>query len=99
MRKRNAIDSLVNAVDGRDTKQPMLRSDRGSQFASDEFMDSVKALGIRQEFIQVSTPEQDWYIESFHDTQKTEYIWSVEFFSVDEAAECKEKAFYDYNNA
>ena len=51
MRKRNAIDSLVNAVDGRDTKQLMLRSDRGSQFTSDEFMESVKALGIRKKFI------------------------------------------------
>ena len=43
----------------------VLRSDNGSQFTSDEFMDSVKALGIRQEFIQVSTPEQDWHID-FH---------------------------------
>ncbi len=98
MRKRNAIDSLVNAVDGRDTTQLMLRSDNGSQFTSDEFMDSVKALGIRQEFIQVSTPEQDGHIESFHGTLKTEYIWPMEFSCFEEALECIEKAFCDYNN-
>lgn len=98
MRKHDAIDSLVKAADGRDTTQLMLRSDNGSQFTSDEFMDSVKALGIRQEFIRVNTPEQDGHIESFHSTLKTEYVWPMEFGSFEEAAECIEKAFHDYNN-
>ena len=54
--------------------------------------------GRRQEFIQVSTPEQGGRIESFHSTLKTEYIWPMEFSSLEEAAECIGKAFYDYNN-
>ena len=61
-------------------------------------MNSVKALGIRQEFIANSTPEQQGHIESFHSTLKTEYIRPMEFNSFEEAAECIEKAFCDYNN-
>ncbi len=61
-------------------------------------MSSVKALGLMQEFIRVSAPEQDGHIESLHGTLKTEYIWPMEFGSFEEAAECIEKAFYDYNN-
>ncbi len=58
MRRRNAVDGLVKAVDGRDVTQLILLSDNRSQFTSDEFMDSVKAQGTGQEFIQMSTPEQ-----------------------------------------
>ncbi len=87
MRRRNAIDSPVKAVDGRGTTQLVLRSDNGSQFSSIAFMDSVKAPGIRQEFIQVSTPEQQGHIESLHGTLKTAYIWPMEFGSFEEAAE------------
>ena len=88
----------MKAVDGRDPMHLMLRSDNGPQFTSDEFMDSVTALGIKQEFIAVSTPEQQGHIESFHSTLKTEYIWPMEFNSYEEAAGHIEKAFYDYNN-
>ena len=87
MRRRNAIDSRVKAVDGVDATQLMLRSDNGSQFSSSAFMYSVKAPGIRQEFIQVSTPEQQGHIESLHSTLKTECIWPMEFGSSEEAAE------------
>ena len=87
MRRQNAIDCLLKATEGRNLSNLVLRSDNGSQFSSSAFMNSVKAPGIRQEFIQVSTPEQQGHIESFHSTLKTAYIWPMEFGSFEEAAE------------
>ncbi len=75
MRKQHAIDCLLRATEGMDLPNLVLRSDNGSQFSSSAFMESMKALGIRQEFIANSTPEQQGHIESFHSTLKTEYIW------------------------
>ncbi len=98
MRRQHAIDRLLKATEGRDLSNLVLRSDNGSQFSSSEFMESVKALGIRQEFIANSTPEQQGHIESFHSTLKTEYIWPMELGSCGETAEYIPQVFCDYNN-
>ena len=99
MRKQHAIDCLLRATEGRDLPNLVLRSDNGSQFSSSAFIGSVKALGIKQEFIANSTPEQQGHIESFHGTLKTEYIWPMEFGSFPVAAEYMPHVFSDYNNA
>ena len=99
MRRQHAIDCLLKATEGRDLSNLVLRSDNGSQFSSGAFMESVKALGIRQEFIANSTPEQQGHIESFHSTLKTEYIWPMELGSYGEAAEYMPQVFCDYNKA
>ena len=99
MRKHNAIDSLVNTVDGKNQMQLRLHSDNSSQFSSGEFMESVKVLGIRKEFIANSTPEQQGHFQSFHSTLiKTEYIRPMEFGKYEEAAECIQRTFRNYKN-
>ena len=73
----------------RDLSNLVLRPDNGSQFSSIAFMYSLKAPGIRQEFIANSTPEQQGHIESFHSTLKTIYIWPMEFGSLTVAVDAQ----------
>jgi len=96
--KENAILSLEKAL----IKHPQaldvrLRTDHGSQYGSRAFKESMRVLGVRQEFIAVNTPEQNGHMESFHRTLKREYVWTKDFQSFQEAAEAIQEAYVDYN--
>ena len=96
--KENAILSVEKAL----IKHPealnvRLRTDRGPQYESEAFRESMKVLGLKQEFIAVNTPEQNGHMESFHKTLKREYIWTRDFQSFQEASEAILEAFIDYN--
>jgi transposase InsO family protein len=98
--KEDAIQSVMNALaakNGIDLSRLTLRVDNGPQYRSNAFMDSMKALGIRLEFIYRNTPEQNGHIESFHKTLKREYIWINDFSNYQEAEIAIGKAFTDYN--
>jgi putative transposase len=84
--KENAILSVEKAL----VKHPeaigvRLRSDHGSQHGSRAFKESMRILGVKQEFIALNTPEQNGHVESFHKTLKREYIWTRDFQSFQEA--------------
>ena len=53
----------------------ILRTDNGPQYNAKEFRDTMKLMGIGQEYIQKSTSEDNGDIESFHSSLKTDYIW------------------------
>jgi transposase InsO family protein len=96
--KENAILSVEKAL----IKHPQaidvrLRSDHGSQYGSRAFKESMRILGVRQEFIAVNTPEQNGHMESFHKTLKREYVWTRDFQSFQEAAQAIQEAYVDYN--
>lgn len=96
--KENAILSVQNAL----IKHPeaidvRLRTDRGPQYESEAFRESMKILSVKQEFIAVNTPEQNGHMESFHKTLKREYIWTRDFQSFQEASETIQEAYIDYN--
>ena len=57
----------------------VLRTDNGTQYTSKMFKGGVKALGFKQEYIEKNTPEDNGDIESFHNSIKTDYIWTDEF--------------------
>lgn len=98
--KENAIMSVNNALASNsriDTSRLVLRVDNGSQYRSREFTESMKALGIKLEFIFVNTPEQNGHIESFQKTLKREYIWVSDFKDYQEAEGAISDAFHDYN--
>ena len=57
----------------------------------------MKLLGIKLEYIQKHTPEDNGDIESFHNSIKTDYIGPNEFRNFNDASIEVEKAFYDYN--
>jgi putative transposase len=96
----NAIMSVNNSLATNteiDAGALTLRVDNGSQYRSRQFIDSMKALGIRLEFIFANTPEQNGHVESFHKTLKREYIWARDFRDYQEAEVAIADAFKDYN--
>jgi len=98
---KDAIRSVENAVlmafNGSVPEDLVLRTDNGPQYISYEFRNSMNLLGIKLEFIQKHTPEDNGNIESFHSSIKTDYIWPNEFRDFHDASMVKEKAFKDYN--
>ena len=98
---RDAIRSVENAVllafNGSVPEGLVLRTDSGPQYISKEFRSAMKLLGIKLEYIQKHTPEDNGDIESFHNSIKTDYIWPNEFRNFNDASMEIEKAFYDYN--
>jgi putative transposase len=98
--KENAIMSVNNALAAHpqvETSKLTLRCDNGSQYRSAAFRESMRALGIRLEFIYYNTPEQNGHVESFHKTLKKEYLWCQDFRNYQEAEIAITQAFRDYN--
>lgn len=98
--KENAIMSVNNALAAHpqvDPRELTLRCDNGSQYRSRAFRESMKALGIKLEFIYYNTPEQNGHIESFHKTLKKEYLWCQDFKNYQAAEIAIADAFKDYN--
>ena len=85
------------AFNGTVPEDLVLRTDNGPQYISKEFRSAMKLLGIRLEYIQKHTPEDNGDIESFHNSIKTDYIWPNEFRNFNDASIKIEKAFPDYN--
>ena len=75
----------------------VLRTDNGPQYISREFRESMKLLGIKSEYIQKHTPEDNGDIESFHNSLKTDYIWPNDLETFVDAGKLMEHAFTDYN--
>ena len=99
--KESAIMSVNNALASHprvDVGSLTLRCDNGSQYRSKAFRESMKALGIKLEFIYFNTPEQNGHIESFHKTLKKEYLWCQDFRNYQEAEMAIADAFKDYNS-
>ncbi len=75
----------------------ILRTDNGPQYVSEIFKTTVKLLGLRSEYIQKYTPEDNGDIESFHNSLKTDYIWITDIDTFEDAKNLIEYAFKDYN--
>jgi putative transposase len=89
--KENAILNVQKAlIKHPDAINVRLRTDRGPQYDSEAFKESMKILSLKQEFIAVNTPEQNGHMESFHKTLKREYVWTRDFQTFQEA-------YIDYN--
>ena len=98
---KDAIRSVENAVlmafNGSVPKGLVMRTDNGPQYISHEFRNAMKLLGIKLEYIQKHTPEDNGNIESFHNSIKTDYIRQNEFRDFSEASRSIESAFTDYD--
>ena len=98
----NAIRSVENSVlmafNGSVPEGLVLRTDNGPQYISNEFRNAMKLLGIKLEYIQKHTPEDNGDIESFHNSIKIDYIWPSEFRDFHDASIEIGKAFSDYND-
>jgi len=65
-----------------------VRSDNGSQFISRLVKNYLESIGIEQEHINIATPEENGFIESFHSIIQSEF---TERFEFDTFEECKQK--------
>ncbi len=95
-----AVESLTKAVStisADEARGLLVRSDNGVRYTSREFKESMKALGVRCEYIWHNTPEQNGHVESFHKTLKKEYVWPHDFARFQDAEVVLAEAFADYN--
>ena len=75
----------------------ILSTDNGPQYISDIFKNTVKIMGIKSEYIQNHTPEDNGDIESFYNSLKTDYIWVNDIETFEDAKKLMEYAFTNYN--
>ena len=75
MKKELVIKAFLNAQ-ARHNVAPgvIFHSDRGSQYTSKEFMETLKLYGIKQSFSRVGMPGDNAWAESFFATLKKECI-------------------------
>ncbi|MCW6170968.1 MAG: integrase core domain-containing protein [Thermoplasmatales archaeon] len=94
------MKQLVKPYDG---KRPVRFDVEGSgeiqtfTLPSKLFRKAMKLLGIRLEYIQKQTLEDNGNIESFHNSIKTDYIWPVDISDFQERRDIIDHAFVDYN--
>jgi putative transposase len=65
----------------------IFHSDRGSQYTSHEFMETLKVYGVRQSFSRVGMPGDNAWAESFFATLKKECIHFKHFTTRDQLAQ------------
>ena len=94
---RSVDDAVSRTFDGSVAYGLTLRVDNGPQYGSKLFRKAMKLLGIRLEYIQKQTPEDNGDIESFHNSLKTDYIWPNDLETFEDAEKLMEYAFNDYN--
>lgn len=94
---RSVEDAVMRAFDGKVPEGLVLRVDNGPQYGARKFREAMMLLGIKIEYIQKHTPEDNGDIESFHNSIKTDYFWPFEFRDSGEAKKQVEYAFTDYN--
>jgi len=73
------------------------RSDGGSQYTSDRFVNTLKVYGIKHEVTGKNRPDQNAYIEAFHKSLKEDCIWQHDFQTYQEADLVINRFFHDYN--
>jgi len=85
MKKDLVIQAFLNAQ-ARHRLEPgaIFHSDRGCQYTSKEFMETLKLYGIKQSFSRVGMPGDNAWAESFFATLKKECIHFRQFATRDE---------------
>ena len=85
MKKELVIEAFLNAqARHRLSAGSIFHSDRGCQYTSNEFMQTLKLYGIKQSFSRVGTPGDNAWAESFFATLKKECIHFKQFVTREE---------------
>ena len=85
MKKELVIRAFLNAqARHKLSENTIFHSDRGCQYTSKEFMDTLKLYGIKQSFSRVGMPGDNAWAESFFATMKKECIHFKHFAARDE---------------
>jgi putative transposase len=75
-----------------------VRSDNGSQFISRLVKSYLESIGIEQEHIDVATPQENGFIESFHSIIQSEFNERFEFDTIEECRQKLKEWITFYNN-
>jgi putative transposase len=99
MKKEFVVRAFLNAQ-ARHKLPPgtIFHSDRGSQYTSKEFMETLKLYGIRQSFSRVGMPGDNTWAESFFATLKKECIGFKQFATRDELTQTLFAWIYGFYN-
>jgi len=85
IRKWDVI-SLWQSLKGslNDFKKITIRNDNGSQFIANDVRGFFSYHGIKHEFTNIATPEDDGHIEAFHSIMEREFLQRNDYTSFDE---------------
>ena len=68
-----------------DFKKITLRTDNGSQFIANDVRGFFHYKGIKHEFTNIATPEDDGHIEAFHSILEREFLKRNDYITFDES--------------
>ena len=95
---QNAVQNRFGSLEKGVAAGLQIRSDLGSQYTSDYFMDSMDHLGIDISFSWAHSPECNGIIERFHRTIQEQLFDLFEFENLDEAIAGIGEFIEKYNN-
>lgn len=85
VRKQQVISLFMRIASKYEVKGITVRNDNGSQFIANVVRKYLKELEISQQFIHISTPEENSYIEAFFSNLRRDLLSKTEFYSYYEA--------------
>jgi len=76
----------------------MIRTDNGPQFIARILASALEAIGLKHEFINPGTPQQNAHIESFHSTVSRLVCSKNVFLDIAHARQIFSEFYFAYNN-
>lgn len=98
IRKENVIWLLHQILQQHPVKGITVRNDNGSQFIAHAVRNYLEEKEVMQEFIHVSTPQENSFIEAYHSIIDRELLQPRQFTSIEEAVEIFNRWRQFYNN-
>lgn len=98
IRKEHVIWLLHQVLQQHSVKGITLRNDNGSQFIAHAVRDYLKDQKVMQEFIHVSTPQENSFIEAYHSIIQKELLQPRQFSTIEETIEIFNRWRLFYNN-
>jgi transposase InsO family protein len=98
IRKENVIWLLHQILQQHPVQGITLRNDNGSQFIAHAVRNYLQEKEVIQEFIHVSTPQENSFIEAYHSIIDRELLQPRHFASIEEAVEIFNRWRQFYNN-
>jgi transposase InsO family protein len=92
-----ALTMALQRIEGRDNVQLIHHSDRGCQYASNEYISILKRHGIRISMTENGDPKENAQAERINNTMKNELLKDIVFHSIDEVKEAVRAAVEFYN--
>lgn len=94
---QNAVVHRFGAIEKGIAQGIVMRNDRGSQYISDFYRNSMTHLGIELSYTWARSPESNGVIERFHRTIEEQVFRMYDFETIEEAEKVIREFIYLYN--